>query len=289
MTGADQWNFAEGDEVAPGRHALTRLGGGRRYEAYLAWDDLLYSIVVLKIVRPNKVSDAGTLAGLRSEAEMLDRLDHPVVLRKFDAVLGGPRPHLLLEHLEGPRLSTLIRKYGWLPPEQLLPLALQLTSALHYMSRRDVCHLDVKPSNIIMSGPPRLIDLSVALTVDRAATDGHGVGTDDYMSPEQCDPDRFGPVGSAADVWGLGVTLYQAATGTLPFSKAGSAGDRPALREEIRPFEREVPDAIAKPILASLEKNSANRPSATELHDLLEPLLRHLPKPVLGKLKPRLR
>ncbi|MPZ92329.1 MAG: protein kinase [Actinobacteria bacterium] len=140
-----------------------------------------------------------------------------------------------------------------------------------------------------MSGPPRLIDLSIARSVEHAARSGKGVGTDDYMSPEQCDPDRFGPVGPASDIWGLGVSLYQAATGELPFTK-GSPDERwPVLHEDVKPFAREVPEAIATPLLACLEKSSPNRPTAADLHDELEPLLTHLPQPRLGKLKPRMR
>jgi len=283
------WNLEAGDEIAPGRHALKKLGGGYRYEAYLVWDEKLYSIVVAKVVRPNLVEDERALRGLKGEFELLWRLNHPVILRAFDAVLDGPRPHLALEHLEGPRLSTLVRKYGWLPPEQLLPLAMQLCSAVHYLSNERVCHLDIKPANIIMSGPPRLIDLSIARSVEHAARSGKGVGTDNYMSPEQCDPDRFGPVGPASDIWGLGVTLYQAATGELPFTKSSSDERWPVLREEIKPFAREVPEQIATPLLACLQKSSPNRPTAAELHDEWEPLLAKLPKPRLGKLKPGFR
>lgn len=100
---------------------------------------------------------------------MLERLQHPVVVRGFDAVLGGSRPHLVLEHLEGPRLSTLVRRHGPLPPEQLIPLALQLCSALHYLAAEGVAHLDLKPANTIMSGSPRLIDLSVAMSAEEDA------------------------------------------------------------------------------------------------------------------------
>jgi serine/threonine protein kinase len=284
--GKSEWNFEAGDEIAPGRSALKKIGGGSRYEAYLVWDETLYSIVVTKVLRPSLISDERALRGLIGEFELLRRLNHPVILRGFDAVLDGPRPHLVLEHLEGPRLSTLIRKYGWLPPEQLLPLATQLCSAIHYLAHERVCHLDIKPANIIMSGPPRLIDLSIARSVEQAARSGRGVGTDNYMSPEQCDPDRFGPVGPASDIWGLGVTLYQAATGALPFSKSSPEKRWPVLHEEIRPFDRVVPDAIAMPLLACLEKSSPNRPTAAELHSEFEPLLAHLPKPRLGALKP---
>src|SRR5918997_2473880 len=87
-----RWGLAEGDEIAPGRHALRRLGGGHRYEAYLSFDDHLHAVVVVKLIRPHLVDDEHTLAGLRAEAQMLRRLSHPVILRAFDAVLGGPRP-----------------------------------------------------------------------------------------------------------------------------------------------------------------------------------------------------
>ena len=105
------------DRPRPPRAEAARRG--HRYEAYLAFDEHLHAIVVAKLIRPHLVHDEHTLAGLRAEAEMLDRLDHPVIVRAFDAVLEGPRPQLVLEHLEGPRLSTLVRRYGRLPPEQL--------------------------------------------------------------------------------------------------------------------------------------------------------------------------
>src|ERR671914_292309 len=89
--------------------------------------------------------------------------------RSFGAQLGGERPHLVLEHIEGPRLSTLMRRYG-MSLEQLLPLALNLCSVLHYLAHAGVVHLDVKPSNVIMGGEPRLIDLSIARTLDELAT-----------------------------------------------------------------------------------------------------------------------
>jgi serine/threonine protein kinase len=285
-----RWRLSEGEEFAPGRHALKRLGGGHRYEAYLAFDDHLHAIVVVKLVRPHLVEDDHALAGLRAEAEMLERLDHPVVLRAFDAVLEGSRPHLVLEHLEGPRLSTLVRRHGPLQPEQLIPLALQLCSALHYLAAEEVVHLDVKPANTIMSGPPRLIDLSVALTLSDAAALEHSVGTDAYMAPEQCLPRGLGPVGPPADAWGLGATLFRAATGKRPFPGAIADSEDPEARWPqlaAAPDPTALPDTIAEPVLACLDRDPASRPRAAELGDALEPLLRAQPKPRLSGLRPR--
>ncbi len=285
-----RWHLHEGDEIVPGRHALDRLGGGHRYEAYLAFDEHLHAIVVAKLVRPHLVEDEHTLDGLRAEVEMLSRLDHPVILRSFDARLDGPRPHVVLEHLEGPRLSSLVRRHGPLPPEQLIPLGLQLCSALHYLAAEEVVHLDVKPANTIMSGPPRLIDLSVAIALDRAAEIERPIGTDSYMAPEQCDPRRLGPVGPAADVYGLGATLYRAATGERPFPGADPDSDDPSARWPqlvADPDPEPLPGVLTGPVLSCLERDPANRPRAAELGDALEPILAAQPKPRLAGLKPR--
>lgn len=287
-----RWRLAEGEEFAPGRHALARLGGGHRYEAYLAFDDRMHAIVVAKLVRPHLIADEHTLAGLRAEARMLDRLDHPVILRSFDAILDGPRPHILLEHLEGPRLSTLIRREGPLQPEQLIPLALQLCSALHYMAAEGVVHLDLKPANTIMSGPPRLIDLSVAETLERARALDRPVGTDTYMAPEQCEPGSRGEVGPPADVWGLGATLYRAATGERAFPAGDPESDDPAARWPqlaTAPDPGPLPTLIAEPVLACLQPDPDRRPVAAELSEAFEPVLKAQAKPRLSGLKPRWR
>ncbi len=277
------WGFAEGAEIVPGRHAVRLLGGGHRYEAYLAWDDELRALVVVKIVRPDLVGHPGVLAGMAGEARALERLSHPVIVRGFDAVLGGERPHLVLELLDGPRLSTLVRT-SVVAVEQVLSLGLQLASAAHYLSARGIVHLDIKPRNVIMAGPPRLIDLSVALPVEELATITTPVGTDSYMAPEQCDPARFAELGPPADVWGIGVTLY----GALARQKAfESTSERfPQLERRPAPLPRDVPPMLAELVFATLEPRAVDRPTAAELADALEPIVATLPRPRLGRFRP---
>lgn len=264
------------------------LGGGRRYEAYLAWDDDLYALVAVKVLRPDRVDDPGTLAGLRGEVEVLALLSHPVIVRAFGADLDCPRPHVVLEFLDGPRLSTLIRRYG-VVAEQLLPLALQMCSALHYMAVRGVVHLDLKPRNIIMAGPPRLIDLSVARRMDEVPSIDGPIGTDAYMAPEQCVPGRFGQIGPPSDVWGLGVTLYEALTTRSPFPSPDEAGTRhPQVGAAPAPFpdRRRVPPELAASVLSCLADDPAQRPTAAELAARLEPQVDALPRPRLGMFRP---
>jgi serine/threonine protein kinase len=283
------WEFEEGDRIADGRYALQRLGGGHRYEAYLAWDERLFTTVVVKILRPHRATDSKAIAGLVREVEMIRKLDHPMVLRGFDAVLDGPRPHVVLEHVEGPRLATVLRKYGPLQWEQLVPLALQCCSVLHYFEGEGIVHLDVKPSNIVMGPLPRLIDFSVARTIWQVSEIDSPVGTDMYMAPEQCDPPRSGAITTATDIWGLGATLYESIIGSVPFPRPSLEAPRwPQLQQDAPLLPDTVLEPIAKPIMWCLERNPTNRPSAAALAGCLEPLLEALPrKPVIGRLKPK--
>lgn len=278
-----EWGLAEGDEIVPARRALRRLGGGRRYEAYLAWDEHLHALVVAKLLRPDQVSEAAARAALEAEAALLRGLAHPLLLRSFGAVLDGDRPHLVLEHIEGPRLSTLIRRSG-LAIEQLLPLGLEVVRLLRYLAAEEVVHLDVKPSNIIMAGRPRLIDLSVARKAADLGALSAPVGTDPYMAPEQCDPARFGELGPATDVWGLGATLFEALAGAPPFPPDDERF--PQLRSRPSALPRQVPGGLAALVTACLAPAPAERPSLAALEAWLQALAEQLPEPRLSRFRP---
>ncbi len=280
------WALEEGAEIAPGRTVLKLLGGGHLYDVYLVWDERLFAIMVAKLLRPDEVDDERSTRALRREAEALDRLAHPVLLRGFGAVLDGDYPHVLVEHLEGPTLRRLIRRGGPLPIEQSLPLGLHVAAALHYMSTEDMVHLDVKPENIVMGIPPRLIDLSVARSFERAKRINGTVGTDAYMAPEQADPETHaGRIGPAADVWGLAATLFHAAAGQVPFPRPKGARESdelaerfPQLHSEPGPMPPDLPSELAELILAGLRKDPDERPTAADFALGLEPLVAALPR-----------
>ncbi len=278
------WEFREGEAISPGRHALRLLGGGHRYEAWLGWDERLRTLVVLKLLRPGLVDDPVARAGLAGEARLLARLAHPLLVRSFEADPGGSRPHLVLEYIDGPRLSTLIRRYG-LIVEQGLPLALNLCSVLHYLECEGIVHLDVKPRNIIMAGSPRLIDLSVARGLGELADLRGPVGTDVYMAPEQCDPDRRAEIGPASDIWGLAVTVHEAFTGRLPYPRPTAERRHPQLGWQPRRLAG-LPSALDGVLDPCLEPRPENRPTAAQLGDVLEPLIDALPAPRIGRFRP---
>lgn len=293
------WNLEQGDPISARLTTVELLGGGSAYEAYLAFDHLLYAPVVVKVVRPDQVHDASTLAGLERETDMVGDLAHPAIVRGFHAVLDGERPHLVLENLDGPRLSSLVRRHGHLPPQQLLPLGLELASALHYLRERDVVHLDIKPANIIMGAPPRLIDLSVARSSAEAAALTTVIGTDAWMAPEQCDPPTGGSPGFASDVWGLGASLFYAAAGYRPFPRdeeSGDSGDEdepavqhPQLSLPHAPLPERVDPSLRKVIESCLTPDPAQRPLPAEIAGMLEPMLAALPRPRLAGFKVSMR
>jgi len=255
--GKASWEFDEGAEIAQGRTIVEPLGGGRRYEVYLVWDERLLFLAVAKILRPDRVRDPSSVEKLRREAGMLERLAHPVLVRGFGAVFDGPHPHVLVEYLDGPNLRRLIRKHGALPLEQLAPVALNVASVLHYLAAEGVVHLDVKPANVVLGMPGRLIDLGSARTLSEAAGLRGTFGSPRYMAPEQRAP--AGDVGPAADVWGLAATIVHAATGELPDLELDPAS-----------LARQVPHPLQAIVAAMLARAPADRPSAAEVAEALE-------------------
>ena len=287
------WGFEAGNDITDRFVALRLLGGGHSYEVYLAQDTHRLALVVVKLLRPHLVDDERERRSLQREVEVLERLSHPVIVRSFGGSVDDERPHVVLEHLEGPHLSRLIRKHP-VALEQLIPLAVQICSAAHYMAAEGLVHLDIKPRNIIMGAPPRLIDLSVARDVQAAGRLRGAIGTDPYMAPEQCDPARA-PVGSAADVWGIGATLHHAIARRVPFPRADDYNRSdplqrwPQLERGPEPLPKDTPKVLEQLIADCLSSEPDARPQAGEVIARLEPLVASLPsRPILRRLRPRL-
>lgn len=289
----DTWGFTEGDAITEELTAMRLLGGGENFEAYLAFDDVTYGPVVAKVVRPGLMESESVLRGLRREIASLELVNHPAVVRGLRGAADDERPHLVMEHLDGPRLSTLIRKYGPLQPQQYLPLAIEVASALHYFRRIGLVHLDIKPSNIIMGAPAKLIDLSVARSVERAAALSYPIGTDLYMAPEQTDPPATGTPGPASDVWGWGASLFEAIAGYRAFDDGDRDGaDLAAKFPQTRdlsytlPEDRVAPD-VAAVVYAALDPDPAKRPTPSELAEGLQDALARQPRARLAGFKVR--
>jgi serine/threonine protein kinase len=286
------WDFEEGTPICEQRRVLAALGGGSSYEVYLAWDERMFALVIAKMLRPHLVSDPHALRDLRREAEALGRLAHPGLVRSFGSVLDGPYPHLVLEHVEGPSMRRLVKRHGAMALEQLLPLALELVAVLQYLAGAGYVHLDVKPDNVVMGVPPRLIDLSIARSLDSASRLRDAIGTDGYMAPEQCDPATWpGRIGPHTDVFGLGATLYHAASGVPPFPRGEGARESkdlrvrfPQLVSDPEPLPDHLPLGFRRLVMSMLARYPADRPTAAECAAALEPLVLSVPmRPKLSR------
>lgn len=279
------WGLAGGDAIAPGLIAMRPVGGGTAYEAWLAFDERMYAPVIVKVMRPDLVGVASAYEGLLREVDMLRRLNHPGIVRLFGADTEGERPHIVLENIDGPSLSSLIASDGPVQLHQLLPLGLELCSALHYLQAQQICHLDLKPSNVIMGAPAKLIDFSIAMDAKTAADLDHPLGSDEYMAPEQCQPGHLGAVGHASDMWAFGATMFRAAAGYRAYEREPRWAQ---LTDE--PFELPdfVPPGIAEIVYACLADEPGARPSPEQVAQSLEPLIDGLPRARLSGFKIKL-
>lgn len=266
---------AGGEDIAPGLVPLRELGGGVVFEAWLAFDERLLAPVVVKRMRAERAQDERDRADFHRELQVLGSLSHPGIARLFSYDDECERPYLVIEHVDGPTLSSLISRHGNLPLHQLLPLAADLASALHYLRGADLCHLDLKPSNVVMGAPARLIDFSVAMSVAEANALTHPVGSDEYMAPEQCEPGRRGAPGPASDVWGFGATIFRAAAGYRAF-------DREPRWRQLEDDPHALPEHLGEPfrrlVLDCLSSDPTARPTPREIVDRIDPLLGELPR-----------
>ena len=244
-----------------GYELLELLNRGIEIDVYDAWSEERGCRCVLKTLRPESRSDAAAVRRLRGVGRLLLSLTHPHIARAYDLLTVERTPVLVLETLGGATLSWMVREGKVrLTTEDLRHLGLQLCSAIGYLHRCGRLHLDLKPSNVISdNGIARVIDLNLARGPGRVPK---GYGTAQYLAPEQA---RGGRVDAAADVWGIGATLFAAATAT-------GAEQLERRAEPLRRVRRGLPKPFADVVDACLEPATADRPSVEDLEAELDAL-----------------
>src|SRR3954468_116329 len=195
--------------LARGYEVLEHLSRGRHLDVFEVWSEERACRCVIKALRPDVRGDLAAERRLRNEGRLLARLTHPHVVRAYETIEGPHGVVVVLETLGGETLSHLIaRRKTRMAAAELAWLGVHLCSAMHYLHHEGILHLDLKPSNVINEqGLAKVIDLSLARPPGRVRA---GLGTAQYLPPEQARGDEVGP---AADVWGVGAVLYAAATG----------------------------------------------------------------------------
>ena len=210
-----------GTEVGP-FVLQAKLGEGVSCHVFRGWDRFRSCPVALKILNWANVYDrAAAMKQLRMEAMALARVKHPLVIRFIDFGFDPRWPYLVTEFFEGRPLGELLRAGGSLPAEWGLFLVSQMADALGAVWQAGLVHRDIKPDNILVgpNGNAKLIDFGLAkadaLEATRERTGPELAGTAAYLAPEQAKDASV--VDHRADIYSLGVTLYEALTGRLPF------------------------------------------------------------------------
>ncbi|MBV8556583.1 MAG: serine/threonine protein kinase [Planctomycetaceae bacterium] len=264
---------------------LERLGAGSMGRVFKAQHRLMGRTVALKLIAPEKATRPNAMARFHREMRLIGRLDHPNVVRAFDADQFGKTLYIVMEYVTGKSLDILLDARGPLPPAEVVDYASQAALGLGHAHSQGIVHRDIKPSNLMVSesGQVKILDLGLSAftevknqaSFETAA--GHVVGTIDYMSPEQamgCDLD------GRSDLFSLGCTMFLLMTGQFPFS-GDTAFERIVQRVKGRPIPilQVCPD-LQPSLVEILDKLLAHRPedrfqTAVEASDAMQSWMHH--------------
>ncbi len=270
--------------LAVGRYViLDRIGSGSMGRVYKASHRLMGRVVAIKIVAPEIAGNARIVARFQREMKLVGRLDHPNVVRAFDADQLGQILFIVMEYVDGESLTQKLRAEGPLDPADVVNYIAQAARGLAHAHEMGIVHRDIKPSNLLLSKNQKVklldLGLSVLMEADQHSTfetaDGIAVGTVDYMSPEQaCGK----PVDGRSDLYSLGCAMYHLISGRLPFqgdSPIERLGKRIAgLPTPIRQIRPDIPSNVVKVLDKLLATNRRDRyQTAHEVAEALEALL----------------
>ena len=260
---------------------LKEIGRGGMGIVFQAYDKQLKEQVAIKILSPVLSNDPDALQRLMREVSSARRITHPNVIRIHDISERNDLHFISMEFFEGISLKDHIKKMGPLSQMHALNIALQICDGLEAAHRQGIVHRDLKSQNIIISssGQIKIIDFGLARSESFGGLTATGLimGTPEYMAPEQVSGKS---VDERADIYSLGIILYEMFTGRVPFT-----GDSPIaigfkqLKEDpLKPRELngQIPVEMESVILRALEKNPLSRfPSVSELRSYLEKIVGH--------------
>ena len=284
----------QAEQMLVGRRKLTlgqykildAIGQGGMGRVFRAEHVMMGREVAVKVL-PREKSTPETEAAFRREIRMLGRLDHENLVRALDAGHDGKVSYLVTELVDGLDLRKQVRRYGALDDSAAASVIAQAARGLAYAHAQGLVHRDVKPGNLLVTpdGRVKVLDVGLAGSAleEESTRLGRVVGTMDYMAPEQIrSPDDAGP---AADIYGLGCTLYFALVGDVPFP--GGTREEKARRhlsEPPPPIRRFAPRAnprLCAVVEGMMRKDPAQRPpSAAAVVERLAPWTPAAPVPM---------
>ncbi|MEP0545975.1 MAG: protein kinase [Rhodothermales bacterium] len=240
------------------------LGRGGMGAVYRALDTMLDRTVAVKALRADAATQPGAVERFRMEARTLARLLHPNIATLYTLVRSGDDLYMVMEFCEGETFEAILRRRGRLAPAEALPLFLQALDGLEHAHRHGIVHRDIKPANLMRlpDGTVKVMDFGIArlLGSSRLTQTQHTIGTAAYMAPEQI---RAQEVDARADVYALGVLLYELVAGRVPFQSESSFEVMEAHINRAPPpprqFAPDLPEALEVAILRALAKAPDDR------------------------------
>jgi tRNA A-37 threonylcarbamoyl transferase component Bud32 len=210
-----------------GKYAILGVAGrGGMGTVYRGHDPVIDRKVAVKVYTASEVEFGSEVAQkmFLNEAQVVGALDHPNILRIYDAGNFKGRPYIAMEYVEGLRtLGPYCKPDEMLPMESVIRIVEKCAKALDYAHRNGVTHRDIKPDNIMLTADDevKIVDFGVAEHKNKRSDDSfQTVGTPTYMSPEQAKGEE---IAGQSDIYSLGVILYQLLTGNVPFKAPGLA------------------------------------------------------------------
>ena len=260
-----------------GRFHITReLGRGTLSTVYLGHDPIIDRTVAIKTFHCNLSPQQRRMQDrqLINEARATARLSHPHIVTIFEASIEGPETYLVMEHLEGSALSTLLNTGHNFEFDGIAAICSKLAGALDHAHRHHVVHRDIKPANIFLvdDHQPKLIDFGIARAPNRVAVHiassdnpntlfcNNLLGTPNYMSPEQGSGQR---VDHRTDIYSLGAVMYQMLTGRTPFHAVETDTLLELIKNNIpeqpHALDARIPKALSRIAMKAMSKQPNKR------------------------------
>src|SRR5579862_9181412 len=278
LTEANQW--AEGTMIRGKYRILGKLGAGGMAAVYKALHMGFDEVCALKVIHPELAGDPSFVKRFGQEAALTRKLQHPNAVRVEDIDQADDgRPFMVMEFIEGESLKDVIQRQAPLPVARVCRIAKQVAAALDAAHRLGMIHRDIKPGNIILTQPAsgelaKVLDFGIAKikeahVVAGGATltrTGTSIGTPAYMSPEQAMGKTGDGLDGRADLYSLGVVMYEMLTGDLPIRAESEVqmliGQISTAPEPIRARRPELSEGIGAVVMRCLEKDPGRRPAS---------------------------
>ncbi len=261
------------------RYEITeRVGIGGMAEVYRAQDKVLGRMVAVKVMLPQYAADETFTKRFRLEAASAARLQSPYIVSIYDWGLDGETYYIVMEFLRGTDLKTAIQERGAVNQRKVAEIGSQVAQALSVAHAASIIHRDIKPQNIMIQpdGNIKVMDFGIARAGDAGLSQTSTVlGTAHYVSPEQAQGKELG---AASDIYSLGIVMYEAVTGKLPFEGQDAVSvavkqvnEIPAPPSSINP---NIDPTLELIIMKALEKDPSKRfTDASEMRHALNDFL----------------